>query len=144
MVSIKRLLAILVLIAGQGCSLEEEETYLQVALHPDYLPIFWVSADEDFQSYGAITSLRVYVRGDGSIADRTYWYVEVPYRGPHHPPGHRTQTPVKLSRVIYGVVPQGFNEKVPARPLELGVEYCVTIRGHPTAGDLVECFIYEP
>ncbi len=141
MVSIKRLLAVLVLIAVQGCS---EENYLQVALHPDYLPIFWVSEDEDFQSYGFITSLRVYVRGDGSIADRTYWYIEVPYSGPHDPPGSRTQTPVKLSRVIYSVVPQGFNQKISARPLEPGVEYCVTIRGHPTTEDLVECFIYEP
>jgi hypothetical protein len=85
MVSIKRLLAVLVLIAGQGCSFEEEETYLQVALHPDYLPIFWVSADEDFQSYGAITSLRVYVRGDGSIADRIYWSIEVSLTGPRSP-----------------------------------------------------------
>ena len=141
MVLIKRLLTVLVLITVQGCS---EENYLQVALHPDYLPIFWVSENEDFQSYGSITSLRVYVPGDGSIADRTYWYIEVPYRGPHHPPGNRTQTPVKRSRIIYSVVPQGFSEKIPDRPLEPGVKYCVTIQWHPSAEDLVECFIYEP
>ena len=141
MVLIKRLLAVLVLIAVQGCS---EENYLQVALHPDYLPIFWVSEDEDFQSYGSITSLRVYVRGDEPLEDRTYWYIEVPYRGPHHPPGNRTQTPVKLSRIIYSVVPQGFNEKLTPRQLESGVEYCVTISGHPESEDLIECFIYRP
>ena len=146
MVSIKRLLAVLVLIAGQGCSFEEEfeeEIYLQTVLPTKYLPVFLISRDENFQSPGAITSLQVYVRGDGPLEDRIYWDIEVSLTGRRPGPGRRI--PMEVSRITYGIMPYWeFEEHTLPRKLERGVEYCVTIRGHPTAGDLVECFIYEP
>ena len=143
MVLIKRLFVILVLIAGQGCYIEEE-IYLQTVLPPKYLPVFLISRDEDFQSPGAITSLRVYVRGDGPIADRIYWDIEVSLTGPRRP-GFGRQIPMEVSRITYGIIPYWeFEEHTPPRKLERGVEYCVTIWGHGASENPIDCFIYRP
>ena len=151
MVSIKRLLAVLVLIAGQGCSFEEdfeegfeEEIYLQTMLPTKYLPVFLISRDENFQSPGAITYLRVYVRGDEPVADRTYWDIEVSRTGPRNP-GSGRRIPMEVSRITYGIMPYWeFEENTPPRKLERGVEYCVTIRGHGASENPIDCFIYRP
>ena len=148
MVLIKRmfviliLIVILVLIAGQGCSIEEE-IYLQTVLPPKYLPVFLISRDENFQSPGDITSLRVYVRGDGSIADRIYWHIEVSKTGRR--PGSGRRIPVEVSRITYGIMPYWeFEERYPPRKLERGVEYCVTISAPGASEDPIDCFIYRP
>ena len=149
MVLIKRLFVILILtvililIAGQGCSIEEE-VYLQTVLPPKYLPVFLISRDENFQSPCPITSLRVYVRGDGSIADRIYWDIEVRLTGPRRP-GSGRQIPVEISRITYGIIPYWeFEERYPPRKLERGVEYCVTISAPGASEDPIDCFIYRP
>ena len=141
MVLIKRLFVILVLIAGQGCYIEEE-IYLQTELPPKYLPVFLISRDENFQSPGDITSLRVYVHGDGSIDD-IYWDIEVSLTGRR--PGFGRQIPVEVSKITYGIMPYWeFEENTPPRKLERGVEYCVTIRGHGASENPIDCFIYRP
>ena len=142
MVLIKRLFVILVLIAGQGCYIEEE-IYLQTVLPPKYLPVFLISRDENFQSPGDITSLRVYVRGDGSIADRIYWSIEVSLTGPRSP-GFGRQIPMEVSRITYGIMPYWeFEENTPPRKLERGVEYCVEVSA-PFSENPIDCFVYQP
>ena len=142
MALIKRLFVILVLIAAQGCYIEEE-IYLQTELPPKYLPVFLISRDENFQSPGAITSLRVYVRGDGSIDDRIYWDIEISRTGRRPGPGR--QIPVEVSRITYGIAPYWeFEEDTPPRKLERGVEYCVTISAPGAYEDPIDCFIYRP
>ncbi len=143
MVLIKRLFVILVLIAGQGCYIEEE-IYLQTELPPKYLPVFLISRDENFQSPGAITYLRVYVRGDEPLEDRIYWDISVPLTGPRHR-GFGKRTPMEVSRITYGIPPYWeFEEETPPRKLERGVEYCVTIWGHGASENPIDCFIYRP
>ena len=142
MVLIKRLFVILVLIAGQGCYIEEE-IYLQTVLPPKYLPVFLISRDENFQSPGAITSLQVYVRGDGPWKDRIYWDIEVSRTGPRTP-GSGRQIPIEVSRITYGIVPYWeLEEHTPPRKLERGVEYCVEV-SVPRSEDPIDCFIYRP
>ena len=143
MVLIKRLFVILVLMAGQGCYIEEE-IYLQTVLPPKSLPVFLISRNENFQSPGAITYLRVYVRGDEPLADRIYWDIEVSLTGPRSP-GSGRQIPIEVSRITYGIMPYWeFEEHTPPRKLERGVEYCVTIWGHGASEDPIDCFIYRP
>ena len=148
MVLIKRLfvilalIVILVLIAGQGCSFEEE-VYLQTVLPPKYLPVFLISRDENFQSPCPITSLRVYARGDEPLRDRIYWDIEVRLTGPRNP-GFGRQIPVEVSRITYGIMPYWeFEEHYPPRKLERGVEYCVEVSA-PFSEDAIDCFIYRP
>ena len=142
MVLIKRLFVILVLMAGQGCYIEEE-IYLQTVLPPKYLPVFLISRDENFQSPGDITSLWVYARGDEPLRDRICWDIEVRLTGPRNP-GFGRQIPVEVSRITYGIMPYWeFEEETPPRKLEPGVEYCVEVSA-PFSENPIDCFIYRP
>ena len=135
-------LVILLLCTILGCTpgYREVEVYLRVTHPSNYLPVFEVSEDERFESSASarITFLRVYSLGDTLLDERIYWDIQ------GSRPGSRRRTPVRVSSITYGIVPDGFEEHTPPRRLEPGVEYCVIVGGHLSEEDPVECFIYRP
>ena len=145
-------LVILLLCTILGCILgyQEVEVYLRVTHPSNYLPVFEVSEDEQFENPATIRGLRVYSlgdTGDRTIPEEIYWRFYIPYKGSPGNPLNSHITPVTVSRITYGIVPEGVEEcdvQTAARPLEPGVKYCVTVNGFRAAENPVECFIYRP